>query len=128
LERVYEHPPGNHYRLQIWDTTGQEKYRSIAKIYYKDAKVAIMVYDVTDSYSLTSLKAWTEEVINCSPKDVILAVVGNKTDMVDLCRKEVEETEGKGYAKSVGAIFHETSAKDNKGLNELFGELCDIVY
>ena len=62
MERTFEYSNGNSYKLQIWDTTGQEKYRSIAKIYYRDAKIAILVYDVADPQSFISLQSWAEEV------------------------------------------------------------------
>lgn len=64
MERTFEFSSGNSYKIQIWDTTGQEKYRSIAKIYYRDAKIAILVYDVGDPQSFTSLQSWAEEVVN----------------------------------------------------------------
>ena len=124
MERTLEFSTGNSYKIQIWDTTGQEKYRSIAKIYYRDAKIAILVYDVGDPHSFTSLQSWTEEVVNSSPKEVILAVVGNKTDLLDEIKegkKEmVSESEARKFAKSKGAIFYKTSAKDNIGLVEMF--------
>ena len=63
MERTFEYSNGNSYKLQIWDTTGQEKYRSIAKIYYRDAKIAILVYDVADPQSFISLQSWAEEEI-----------------------------------------------------------------
>lgn len=68
--------------MQIWDTAGQEKYRSIAKIYYQDAKIALLVYDVTSKGSFEQMQAWGEELVNYAPKDIILAVVGNKVDML----------------------------------------------
>jgi small GTP-binding protein len=124
IERVYEHPPGHSYRLQIWDTAGQEKYRAIAKIYYKDARVAILVYDVADELSFSCMKEWAEDVLNNSSNKVLLAVVGNKTDLLDDPsfdpKKEVSYKAAKEYAQSIKAIFHTTSAKDNKGINELF--------
>lgn len=118
IEKTYEYPPGYSYKLQIWDTAGQEKYRAIAKIYYKDARVAIMVYDVTDKLSFEHMQTWADDVVNHSPKDIIFAVVGNKIDLVseDNQEMEVDYLKAKEYAKSIGAIFHTTSAKDNRGI------------
>ena len=75
-------------KLQIWDTAGQEKYRSIAKIYYKDAKIAILVYDVNDRLSLSHLQSWGEDLMNHSSKDIILAVVGNKIDLIEFSKED----------------------------------------
>ncbi len=75
-------------KLQIWDTAGQEKYRSIAKIYYKDAKIAILVYDVNDRQSLSHLQSWGEDLMNHSSKDIILAVVGNKIDLIEFSKED----------------------------------------
>ena len=81
LETVYQHQ-GHTLRYQLWDTAGQEKYRSIGKIYYKDAGIALLVYDVTKKTSFASLQSWAEEVRSTAPEGVILAVVGNKTDLL----------------------------------------------
>lgn len=86
--------------------------------------MAVLVYDVTDELSFSCMKEWAEDVLNNASKEVILAVVGNKTDLLDDPdfdpNKEVNYQEAKAYAQSIGAIFHTTSAKDNKGINELF--------
>lgn len=80
---MFEFQPGRVFKLQIWDTAGQEKYKSIAKIYYKDAKIAILVYDVTDERSFIAMQEWAESVFSITSKDILLAVVGNKTDLED---------------------------------------------
>ncbi len=85
MEKSFEHPPGRHYTLQMWDTTGQERYRAIARIYYQHAKIALLVYDVTSPHSFAEMKKWGADVINTSPKDVVLAVVANKMDLLDAC-------------------------------------------
>lgn len=77
-----EHVPGKIVKFQIWDTAGQEKYRSIAKIYYQDAKIALLVYDVTNKQSFSSMQLWAEEVKNIAPPNVIIALIGNKVDLL----------------------------------------------
>lgn len=69
--------------MQIWDTAGQEKYRSIAPIYYREAKIALCVYDITSQRSYDVMKKWVEELQANGPKDIVLAVVGNKIDRCD---------------------------------------------
>jgi len=81
-EKIFEYGNNKSIRMQIWDTAGQEKYRSIAKIYYQDAKIAILVYDVTNKSSFESMQAWAEEVRSTAPKGVVLAIVGNKIDLL----------------------------------------------
>ena len=105
--------------LDIWDTAGQEKYKSLTKFFYKDAAVAILVYDVTNRNSFESMKNfWYGQIKDFGSKNIILGVAGNKCDMYD--KEEVNESEGKAFAESIGAFFEITSAKNNTGINELF--------
>lgn len=68
--------------MQLWDTAGQEKYKSIARIYYQDAKIAILVYDVTSKISFEEMQVWAEELRNHAQPNIVMAVVGNKTDLL----------------------------------------------
>ena len=105
--------------LDIWDTAGQEKYKSLTKFFYKDAAVAILVYDVTNKNSFESMKNfWYGQIQDFGSKNIILGVAGNKCDMYE--KEEVNESEGKAFAESIGAFFEITSAKNNTGINELF--------
>ena len=119
-EKIFEYESGKSLRLQIWDTAGQEKYRSIAKIYYQDAKIAILVYDVTNSSPFESMQGWAEEVRSTAPKGVVLAVVGNKIDLLDNVGHEFTDSAKyenvKNYAHSLGAVFKTVSAKNNKNI------------
>ncbi len=109
----------NKIKFQIWDTAGQEKYRSLAKIFYQSAAVAILVYDITTITSFKGLKEyWSKEIKENSPDDIILAVVANKSD--DYLEQQVTTQEGKELAKELNAIFQTTSAKLGSGINELF--------
>lgn len=130
-EKVLEYQPGKHLKMQIWDTAGQEKYRSIAKIYYQEAKIAILVYDVTSKDSFEQMQVWGDELVDNAPKDIILAVVGNKVDLLgdsyDQQMDEANYNTAQEYAESIGAVFKLTSAKSNKGINELFNQLAHII-
>ena len=109
----------NKIKFQIWDTAGQEKYRSLAKIFYQSAAVAILVYDITTQSSFNGLKEyWAKEIREISPEDIIVAVVANKSD--DYMEQQVDMKEGKNLAKELNAIFQTTSAKLGTGVNELF--------
>ena len=106
------------YRIQIWDTAGQETFRSITRAYYKNSVCACVVYDVTNKNSFQNVKSWIEDCKKQSPKTVFLVLVGNKADLED--RREVTYEEGSIYAQKNGMIFFETSAKTGKNIEEIF--------
>ena len=108
--------------LDIWDTAGQEKYRSLTRIFFQGAKLAILVYDITRKDSFENLKnVWLKELKDHADKNVVLGVAGNKSDLYE--KEEVPEQEAREYAKSIGAIFCLTSAQNNSGIEELFEEM-----
>ena len=105
--------------FKLWDTAGQEQYRSLAKIFYQSAAVAILVYDITKKSSFNGVKDyWANEIKKNSPKDIIIALCANKSD--DYLEQQVSTQEGKDLAKELNAIFMCTSAKDGTGIKELF--------
>ena len=105
--------------LDIWDTAGQEKYKSLTKFFYKDAAAAILVYDITQKDSFENMKNyWYEQLQEFGSKNIILGVAGNKCDMYD--KEEVNENQAKQFAEKTGAFFGITSAKNNTGINDLF--------
>ena len=108
--------------FEIWDTAGQEKYRSLAKMFFKDATVALIVYDITNKKSFEEIKQyWMNLVKENGPKEMIMYIVGNKSDLSE--REAVNEEEVRNYAKSQNILFWSTSAKDATGINELFAEI-----
>ncbi|XP_039832472.1 ras-related protein RABH1b-like isoform X2 [Panicum virgatum] len=96
-------------RLQLWDTAGQERFRSLIPSYIRDSSVAVIVYDVTDTQSFLNTSKWIEEVNTQRGGDVLIFLVGNKTDLVD--KRKVSTDEGEAKAQEHGAMFIETSAK-----------------
>jgi len=116
---VYE---GINFKFQIWDTAGQEKYAPLAQMYYRDANVAILVYDITSRESLNGLKEWQRELADKGPRDISLAIVANKCDLES--HAEVQFYEGEQYAEECNAMFAKTSAKNNTGIKELFDSIC----
>jgi len=109
-------------KFNIWDTAGQERYHSLAKMYYRDANAAIMVYDVTSPESFQGLKRWHAELQEFGPKDIIIAIAGNKEDLVEA--EAVPQQEALQYSQSIGAIFKKTSAKTSYGVEQLFREIA----
>ena len=106
-------------KFDIWDTVGQEKYRSITKIFYREAKVIILVYDITKEYSFNALKDyWYKETKNTTEGQPLLALVANKSDLYE--DQTVNNKDGKEFAEQINAIFQTTSALNNVGINILF--------
>ena len=110
---------GEDVTFDIYDTAGQEKYRAIAKLYYKNARVVILVYDITDIKSFEEIKNyWYEQVKDIQTENLIIAIAGNKCDLYE--ERQVENETGEEFAKSINAIFVETSAKNDSGIDKLF--------
>ena len=102
---------GKKYSINLWDTIGQEKYRSLTKIFMKGAKVVIFVYDITSRHTFTELDFWfksTQEIIN---EKIVMGIIGNKSDL--FLKEEVKEEEGRQLAKEKGYDFIQTSAKNS---------------
>ena len=109
-------------RFDIWDTVGQEKYRSLTKIFYKDARIIIFVYDMTTEYSFNALKNyWYSETVNNTDGDPLYALCANKDDLY--ANQTVKNEDGKKFADEIKAIFQSTSAKSDTGINILFENL-----
>ena len=105
--------------LDIWDTAGQELYRALAKNFYLNASIGILVYDIRRKESFESIKDyWYEQVKTSGEENMVFGVVGNKCDLFQ--EEKVTEEEGKKFAKEIGAVFQLTSCKENIGIDELF--------
>ncbi|KAK2539564.1 Rab21 [Columba guinea] len=113
---------GKRVNLAIWDTAGQERFHALGPIYYRDSNGAILVYDITDEDSFQKVKNWVKELRKMLGNEICLCIVGNKIDLEKERHVSVQEAET--YAESVGAKHYHTSAKQNKGIEELFLDLC----
>mmetsp|Transcript_8234 Transcript_8234/g.8096 ORF Transcript_8234/g.8096 Transcript_8234/m.8096 type:complete len:205 (-) Transcript_8234:43-657(-) len=105
-------------KLQIWDTAGQEKFRTITSSYYRGAHGIIVVYDVTNRDSFNNVKNWMNEITRYASENVNRLLVGNKSDMEG--KKVVTYDEGKELADSFGIPFIETSAKTSVNVEQSF--------
>ena len=121
--KTIEYPEYNKaIRFDIWDTVGQEKYRSLTKIFYKDAKIIILVYDITTEFSFNELKEyWYKETQNNTDGEPILALCANKDDLYG--QQKVKNEDGKKFADQINAIFQNTSATSYQSINFLFENL-----
>ena len=109
-------------QLDLWDTAGQEKYRSLGRHFYKDAYIVCLVYDITNSQSFEDLKEkWYNYLKTFGEKNNVLAVVGSKSDCYE--KEDVTEEEAREYANSIGAVFMLTSAKTGANIDLLFDTL-----
>ena len=106
------------YRIQIWDTAGQENFRSITRAYYKNSVCAMVVYDITNKESFEHVLNWIQDIKDQSPKTVLIVLVGNKIDLEE--NRAVSYDEGSEFAIKNGLIFEETSAKTGQGIEEIF--------
>ena len=112
--------------FEIWDTAGQEKYRALGKIFYQDSKVTLLVYDITRKDSFEALKNyWYKEVRDNSSQDVVLVLLGNKSDLYEY--EEVTEEQAEEFAKSINAIYQQTSAANGSGVKELFNMIGNKI-
>ncbi|GBG59356.1 hypothetical protein CBR_g38384 [Chara braunii] len=109
-------------RLQLWDTAGQERFRSLIPSYIRDSSVAVVVYDVANRQSFLNTARWVEEVRTERGSDVIIMLVGNKTDLVD--KRQVSIEEGDAKAREFGVMFIETSAKAGFNIKALFRKIA----
>jgi len=105
-------------RLQLWDTAGQERFRSLIPSYIRDSTVAVVVYDITNVNSFNQTNKWIDDVRAERGNDVIIMLVGNKTDLAD--KRQVTIDEGEKKAEELKVMFIETSAKAGYNVKQLF--------
>ena len=109
-------------QLNIWDTVGQEKFRSLSKLFFKDTKIVALVYSITNKNSFNDLEFWLKTFKETIGEDVVIGVMGNKSDL--FLEQEVSEEEGEKFAKENGGFFDLVSAKENKaGLDKFITKL-----
>lgn len=113
--------------LEIWDTAGQETYRSILPLYYRGAAIVVLVYDITNKESLKQAKWWVRQVKQECDADVVIALVGNKYDLAEQGKRDVTDAEAGKYAESEGFLHIETSAKTNYNIDTLFELVAEKV-
>ena len=99
------------YIFNLWDTIGQETYRSLTKIFFKNAIIVLLIYDITSRKTFEELEYWYQQVKNELDNEFLVAIIGNKKDL--FTEMKVTEEEGKKYADEKGAKFKLSSAKDD---------------
>lgn len=115
---------GKKLKMQLWDTSGQEKYKSIAENYYKNAKGMILVYSVAEKNSFADIEDWLKQIKSKSRKDICLVLVGSQ---IDKPNRFISTDEGQKVAKKYGIGFFETSAKTGENIKDVFRYIAKEV-
>ena len=118
IETIKDHE----LNFQIWDTVGQEQFRSLNSIFFKDAHICLLVYDITREDTFSSIKDyWYSSVIENGGEGIIIGVAGNKNDLY--MNEKVDRQEVRDFCNEINALFRFTSAVQNESIEELFKEL-----
>lgn len=125
LQQIVRLRDGKQIKLHIWDTGGQERFRAMAPLYYRDSVGAVIVYDATHPKSFEAVKYWVTELRDKGPPGCIMAIAANKSDLKD---KLVDPQEARAFCEAEGMAFVETSAKTGDGVGRLFEQLADNIY
>ena len=128
--KIVQMKDGGYVKAQIWDTTGQEKYKSLTSHHYRKCLGAILVYDITSRSSFANIVNWLKDVKELADKNCIIVLVGNKLDLVDSFsnKREVTKEEGEVFAYLNKLSFYETSAFNKENVNEIFEDLVENIY
>ncbi|KAD3337981.1 hypothetical protein R6Q59_027310 [Mikania micrantha] len=117
---------GKEIKAQIWDTAGQERFRAVTSAYYRGAVGALVVYDVSRRQTFDSVGRWLDELHTHCDMNVIIILVGNKSDLKDA--REVSATDGKSLAETRSLFFMETSALDSSNVKAAFQTIIKEIY
>ena len=113
------------YLVQVWDTAGQENFRSVTRAYYKASAVAMVVYDITNEESFQNIQSWIKDCKDLAPKTVQMVLIGNKSDLEE--SRVITKERGEELARENRMMFFETSALNGNGVEEAFQKSIELV-
>lgn len=128
--KIIKTKEGDRIKVQIWDTAGQEKYKSITSHHYRKAVGAMLIYDITRRSTFDNLMKWYSELKNYAEKDCVIFLIGNKIDLLhqNANKREVPFEEAEKVSKDNKMVLYETSAKNNHNIETCFEELIKRIY
>ena len=113
------------YLVQIWDTAGQENFRSVTRAYYKASAVAMVVYDITKEETFSHIQTWIKDCKDLAPSTVLIALIGNKSDLEE--QRVITKERGENLAMENNMMFFETSALNGNGIENAFKKCIEKV-
>ena len=117
---------GHSIKVQVWDTAGQERYKAITSAYYKGAKGAFVVYDITRKGSFESVERWVNDLISSGDKKITILLIGNKCDLEE--QRQITKEQGEEKAAKLDLAFLETSAFSGQNLDKAFEMMVNEIY
>ncbi|KAH7354872.1 ras-domain-containing protein [Rhexocercosporidium sp. MPI-PUGE-AT-0058] len=118
-------------KLSLWDTAGQETYKSVTRSYFRGASGALLVFDISRRPTFTHVTDWLNDLRQIAEPDIVVVLVGNKSDLAsgDENKREVTKEEAEEWAKKNGVLeYVETSAKSGEGVEMAFGRVAERIY
>jgi len=128
--KIIQIKEGGYIKAQIWDTAGQERYKSITYHHYRKSAGGLIVYDITKRSSFDNIQAWLNDIQEFTDKECIIALIGNKLDLVKSGKqkREVLKEEAQTFAYLNHLLFYETSAYDDENINDIFEDILQTIY
>ena len=128
--KIIQIKEGGYIKAQIWDTAGQERYKSITYHHYRKSAGGLIVYDITKRSSFDNIQLWLNDLKQLADKECIIALIGNKLDIVQNNEKkrEVTKEEAQSFAYLNHLLFYETSAYNDDKINDIFEEILQNIY
>ena len=129
--RVEEKVEQKHMKLSLWDTAGQEMYKSVTRSYFRGASGALLVFDISRRQTFNHVTDWLNDLRQIAEPDIVVILVGNKSDLAqgEENKREVTKEEAEEWAKKNGVLeYVETSAKSGEGVELAFGRVAERIY
>ncbi len=125
-KKILKLDKNNVAELEIWDTAGEERFRTITKQFYQDAYGAFIIYDITNRESYKRIENWIKDINQSAPTDIVIGIVGNKNDIKN--KRVIEYEEAESYSNENNALFFEVSAKNGNNIDAAFQQMAYKIF